>query len=65
MFKIKCLGGSRSCLERQVHDAVRNEMSKTDFLMNSRAEFYPAPLVRVVIWVGLQEDQGEEEQGRG
>ena len=64
-FKMKCLGGSRSCLERQVNEAVRIEMSKADCVMNSRAEFHQAPLVRVVTVVGLQEEQGEEEQGRG
>ena len=64
-FKIKGLGGSRSCLERQANESVRIEMSKADCVMNSRAEFHQAPLVRVVTMVGLQEEQGEEEQGRG
>ena len=64
-FIMKCLGGFRSCLERQVNEAVRIEMSKADCVMNSRAEFHQAPLVRVVPVVGLQAEQGEEEQGRG
>ena len=57
-FKMKCLGGSRSCLERQVNEAVRIEMSKADCVMNSRARFHQAPLVRVVTVVGLHEEQG-------
>ena len=40
-------------------------MSTVDCLMNSKSEFHQAPLVRVVPVVGLQEEQGEEEQGRG
>ena len=64
-FTMKCLGGFRSCLERQVNEAVRIEMSKAECVMNSRAEFHQAPLVRVVAVVGLHEEQGEEEQGRG
>ena len=48
-----------------MNEAVRIEMSKADCVMNSRAEFHQAPLVRVVPVVGLHEEQGEEEQGRG
>ena len=62
---MKCLEGYRSCLERQVNEAVGIEMSEADCVMNSRAEFHQAPLVGVVTVIGLQEEQGEEEQGRG
>ena len=48
-----------------MNEAVRIEMSKADCVMNSRAEFHQAPLVRVVPVVGLKEEQGVEEQGGG
>ena len=48
-----------------MNEAVRIEMSKADVVMNSRAEFHQAPLVRVVPVVGLREEQGVEEQGGG
>ena len=37
-----------SCLAWQVNEAVRIEMSTADCVMNSKAEFHQAPLVRVV-----------------
>ena len=36
----------KSCLTRQVNEAVRIEMSTADCVMNSKAEFHQAPLVR-------------------
>ena len=41
----------------EVNEAVRIEMSKADCVMNSKAEFHQAPLVRVVPVTGLLEDQ--------
>ena len=46
-----------SCLARQVNEAVRREMSTADCVMNSKAEFHQAPLVRVVPVTGLLEEQ--------
>ena len=48
----------RSCLVRQVNEAVRIEMSTADSVMNSRSEFHQALLVRVVTLNGLVEEQG-------
>ena len=48
----------RSCLVRQVNEAVRIEMSRADCVMNSKSEFHQAPLVRVVPVNGLVEEQG-------
>ena len=45
----------------QCNEAVRIEMSIADFLLNSKAELYQAPLVRVVPVMGLREEQGVEE----
>ena len=47
----------KTCLVRQLNEAVRIEMSKADCVMNSKAEFHQAPLVRVVPVTGLLEDQ--------
>lgn len=47
-FSIKVAGRYKSCLERQVNKAVRVEECQADILMNSKAEFHHAPLVRVV-----------------
>ena len=47
----------KSCLTRQVNEAVRIEMSTADCVMNSKAEFHQAPLVRVVPVTGLLEEQ--------
>ena len=44
---------------------VKDKEILCDCVMNSWAEFHQAPLVRVVTVVGLLEEQGEEEQGRG
>ena len=53
---------------RQVNEAVRIETCQADILMNSKAEFHQAPLLRVVSTSGLceeQEDQVVLRQGRG
>ena len=63
-FSMRVLGSFSGCLERQVNEAVRIGSSKADSIMNSKAEFHQAPLVRVVTVVGLEEEQGEREQGR-
>ena len=56
-FSMKVLGVFWSCLSRQVNEAVRIEMSTADCIMNSKAEWHQAPLVRVVPVTGLQEEQ--------
>ena len=60
---------------RQVNEAVRIEMSTADCVMNSKAEFHQAPIIRVVPVTGLLEEQeagadprqpaGRERRGRG
>ena len=44
-------------MSRQVNEAVRIEISTADCIMNSKAEWHQAPLVRVVPVTGLQEEQ--------
>ena len=56
-FSMKILGVFHSCLSRQVNEAVRIEISTADCIMNSKAEWHQAPLVRVVPVTGLQEEQ--------
>ena len=56
-FSMKQTNVFNSCLARQVNEAVRIEMSTADCVMNSKAEFHQAPLVRVVPVTGLLEEQ--------
>ena len=56
-FSMKSLGVFKSCLTRQVNEAVRIGMSKADCVLNSKSEFHQAPLVRVVPVTGLIEEQ--------
>ena len=63
-FSMRALGSFQGCLERQVNEAVRIGSSKAEVLMNSKAEFHQAPLVRVMTVVGLEEEQGEREERR-
>ena len=56
-FSMKQTNVFKSCLVRQVNEAVRIEMSTADCVMNSKAEFHQAPLVRVVPVTGLLEEQ--------
>ena len=56
-FSMKALGTFFSCLVRQINEAVRIEMSPADCVMNSKAEWHQAPLVRVVPVTGLLEEQ--------
>ena len=48
-FPMKSLGVFFSCLVRQINEAVRKEMSPAQCVMNSKAEWHQAPLVRVVL----------------
>ena len=69
-FSMKQTNVFKTCLVRQVNEAVRIEMSKADCVMNSKAEFHQAPLVRVVPVTGLLEDQEagagpRQPEGRG
>ena len=54
-----------SCLVRQVNKAVRIETCQADIVMNSKAEFHQAPLVRVMTTNEEQEDRVVVRQGRG
>ena len=58
-FSMKVIGRFQSCLVRQVNEAVRIGMSDADCVMNSKAEFHQAPIVRVRVEQGLVEEQGE------
>ena len=58
-FEMKVLRTFKSCLDRQVNEAVRINISKADIVMNSKSEFRQAPVKRVVpAW------PGEEAGGR-
>ena len=57
MFKSDML--FKSCLERQVNKGVRIASSKGEHVLNSRSQFYQAPLVRQVVAHGLAGEQGE------
>ena len=62
-FKMKALRSFKSCLLRQVNEAVRISSSRADIMLNSKSEFHQAPLTRLVAYRGLHGDQGED-QGR-
>ena len=64
-FSMKVVGVHRSCLVRQVNEAVRIMISEAGCIMNSKSEFHQAPLVRVVPTTGLLEEQGREGGGAG
>ena len=53
-------GCFKSCLERQVNEAVRIGTSKANHILNSKTEFYQAPLIRQVVAHGLAREQGED-----
>ena len=61
-FSMKTLKGYKSCLDRQVNEAVRVTISKADTLSNSKNEFHQTPIIRVVAASGLQGDQGESHE---
>ena len=63
-FTITALGSFRSCLKRQVNEAVRISSSQADILLNSKSEFHQAPLTRLVAFMGLHGDQGEDQAGQ-
>ena len=59
---MQALRSFKSCLQRQVNEAVRITASKTDIvIMNSKNEFHQAPIVRVTLSRGLHGDQGEDQ----
>ena len=60
---MKALRSFKSCLLRQVNEAVRISSSRADIMLNSKSEFHQAPLTRLVAYRGLHGDQGED-QGR-
>ena len=61
-FIMQALRSFKSCLQRQVNEAVRITASKTDIvIMNSKNEFHQAPIVRVTLSRGLHGDQGEDQ----
>ena len=62
-FMMKALRSFKSCLMRQVNEAVRIGSSRADMVLNSKSEFHQAPLTRLVAIRGLLGEQGED-QGR-
>ena len=63
-FTMTALRSFRSCLKRQVNEAVRISSSQADILLNSKSEFHQAPLTRLVAFTGLHGDQGEDQAGQ-
>ena len=63
-FTMTAPRGFRSCLKRQVNEAVRIGSSQADILLNSKSEFHQAPLTRMVAFSGLHGDQGEDQAGQ-
>ena len=60
-FLMVALNSFKSCLERQINEAVRITSSKAELVLNSKTEFHQAPIRRMVTTAGLQALQGEEE----
>ena len=60
-FTMTALRSFRSCLKRQVKEAVSISSSQPDILLNSKSEFHKAPLTRLVAFMGLHGDQGEHQ----
>ena len=59
---MKALRSFKSCLQRQVNEAVRISATKVDVIvMNSRNEFHQAPIIRVVAATSLHASQGEDQ----
>ena len=59
---MKALRSFKSCLQRQVNEAVRISATKVEVVvMNSRNEFHQAPIIRVVAATGLHASQGEDQ----
>ena len=56
-FEMKMLRSFKSCLERQMNEAVRIMITSADIVLNSKSEFRQAPIIRVVPTNGLQEEQ--------
>jgi hypothetical protein len=57
-FNMESLGGFRSCLDRQVNEAVRITAT-TGTILNSKNEFHQTPLTRLVAVSGLHGDQDQ------
>ena len=56
-FKLTALSSHRTPMERQNREGVQIMMGSGQITLNSRAEFYQIPIVRVVPVRGLQNDQ--------
>ena len=63
-FRMKVLRGHRSPLTRQIHEAVQIQYSTADVVMNSKGEWNGARIPRVVIEVGKDIQDEEEETGK-
>ena len=53
-------GCFKSCLERQVNEAIRIASSKAVHVLKGRSKFHQAPLIRQVVAHGLAGEQGED-----
>ena len=56
-FSIEAAGTHRTPMSRQINEAVRISRSKVDIILNSKAEFRQAALIRVVPTFGLITEQ--------
>ena len=56
-FIVQSTGSHKTPMRRQINEAVRINMSRADIILNSRAEFHQAALVRVVPQRGLMVEQ--------
>ena len=59
-FCMEVTGCFKSCVERQINEAVRKGSSKVDHILNSKTKFHQAPLIRQVMAHGLAGEQGED-----
>ena len=64
-FNMKVLRSHRTPLSRQVHESVEIDSSKADIVMNSKGEWNGSRLPRIIIEVGeeLQEDEEDTMAG--
>ena len=64
-FKMKIVRSHKTPLTRQIHEAVEINYSSAANVMNSKGEWNGAKIPRVVIEVGkdIQEDEEDEQQG--
>ena len=60
---VTACGSHASAMRRQVNEAVRISQSKAQIILNSKAEFRQAALIRVVPLSGITAEQEYRSQG--